>query len=548
MLSVILGPEKGYYYIILTYSIAISSLYVVLPISIKAVTDNIIRTHLYAPLVIVTSILFILLIISSVLTALQYYVAEIFQRRFYARLVAEITIRTTYAKYQHNDQWNARALMQKYFEVPSIHKNLPSLLITTFTLVIQIVVGILITSFYHFVYLMFNICIVTLLYFIWKFYAGPAIRAGIDESTCKYETADWLSELGSRFNLLKSNQVREQAIQQSDLLVAEYLDSRKRYFGHSFRQSISLLLLYAIGNATLLLVSGFLVLKGHLTLGQMVATEIILSSILINIAKFGYHLERVYDVIASCHKLLKFYLFPLEKDTSHLKKTHPLPIVFENATFPFKGDAIDLNTTIGPSEHIMIATKNTHFDEFFKSILLGYQKPIKGLYTIDNTFIDQTDIQHHRNKVSFIDSTEIMSLSVRDYLTFGIPESKASKMMEALSMSGLQSRLLDLEDGLDTKLKPNGTPLTYNDLLCLKLTRAIINRSEIIIINHELKSSDMLDRLLAAYCDKHPEVTVIDIGKSSHLSDRATHYYLLDETGLTACSKEVYLNHDATRP
>jgi hypothetical protein len=54
-------------------------------------------------------------------------------------------------------------------------------------------------------------------------------------------------------------------------------------------------------------------LKGQLTIGQLVAAELILSALLYNFSGLGRDLENFYDLAASCQKLSKFYNFSIER-------------------------------------------------------------------------------------------------------------------------------------------------------------------------------------------------------------------------------------------
>ncbi len=80
-----------------------------------------------------------------------------------------------------------------------------------------------------------------------------------------------------------------------------------------FSQVILLLTLYAVASVSLLVLGGWLVLKGQLTIGQLVAAELILSAVLYSFSQLGRDLENFYDLVASCQKLSKFYNFSIEK-------------------------------------------------------------------------------------------------------------------------------------------------------------------------------------------------------------------------------------------
>ena len=57
---------------------------------------------------------------------------------------------------------------------------------------------------------------------------------------------------------------------------------------------------------------GWLVIQGELTLGQLVAAELIVMVIMGSFAKVGKHMESFYDLLASVDKLGKLYDLPTE--------------------------------------------------------------------------------------------------------------------------------------------------------------------------------------------------------------------------------------------
>ena len=99
-------------------------------------------------------------------------------------------------------------------------------------------------------------------------------------------------------------------------LTKRYLDDRKKHFKYLLSQTILLLILYAFSSAVLLILGGYLVLKGQLTLGQLVAAELILSSILYSMSQFGGDFENMYDLIAACEKLSSLLNIPTKKEKS----------------------------------------------------------------------------------------------------------------------------------------------------------------------------------------------------------------------------------------
>lgn len=84
-----------------------------------------------------------------------------------------------------------------------------------------------------------------------------------------------------------------------DKLVAGYLIDRSSHFAVLMRQHIGAAVLQAFASALLLGLGGWLVIRGQLTLGQLVAAELVFGLVLTGVTKLGRHLEKFYDLTAS---------------------------------------------------------------------------------------------------------------------------------------------------------------------------------------------------------------------------------------------------------
>ena len=74
------------------------------------------------------------------------------------------------------------------------------------------------------------------------------------------------------------------------------------------------MLMQAVAATVLLGLGGYLVIEGQMTLGQLVAAELIVTVILGSFAKIGKDLESFYDLLASIDKLGKLFDIPAEAD------------------------------------------------------------------------------------------------------------------------------------------------------------------------------------------------------------------------------------------
>ncbi len=304
-LKKILFTEISFFWMSAIYGLAISFLSLAVPLSVQFLINSVSFTALMRPTFVLGSVLLILLIFWVALNALQFFVTEIFQSRFFARITSEVTILLLKSKQQNSEK---REIVNRFFETITIQKTIPKFLTKTFSTILQGTVGLIVVSFYHPVFFLFSLAIVISLWLIWSRFYKQAVASSLSKSQAKYDIVRCFEEIEESNNF--TNFDVEQKI---NSLTGDYLKDRKSRFRSLFSQVILLLALYAISNVLLLVIGGWLVLKGQLTIGQLVAAELILSALLYNFSQLGRDLENFYDLTASCQKLSKFYNFSIEK-------------------------------------------------------------------------------------------------------------------------------------------------------------------------------------------------------------------------------------------
>ena len=304
-LKKILFTESSFFWMSAIYGLAISFLSLAVPLSVQFLINSVSFTALIRPTFVLGAVLLILLIFWAALNALQFFVTEIFQSRFFARITSEITILLLKSKQQNPEK---KETINRFFETITIQKTIPKFLTKTFSTIMQGSIGLIVVSFYHPVFFLFSLVIVVSLWLIWSRFYKKAIASSLAKSQTKYDIAECFEKIAQCPT--STNFDIEQKI---NSLTGDYLKDRKSRFKSLFFQVILLLALYAIASVSLIVIGGWLVLKGQLTIGQLVAAELILSALLYNFSQLGRDLENFYDLVASCQKLSKFYNFSIEK-------------------------------------------------------------------------------------------------------------------------------------------------------------------------------------------------------------------------------------------
>lgn len=301
-LKKILFTESSFFWMSAIYGLAISFLSLAVPLSVQFLINSVSFTAMIRPAFVLGGVLLVLLTFWAALNALQFFVTELFQSRFFARITSEVTILLLKSKQQNPEK---KEIVNRFFETVTIQKTIPKFLTKTFSTILQGAVGLIVVSFYHPIFFLFSLAIVISLWLIWSRFYKQAVVSSVSKSQTKYDIVKCFEEVeaGNYSNV-------EQKI---NSLTGNYLQDRKLRFRSLFFQVILLLTLYAISSVSLLVIGGWLVLKGQLTIGQLVAAELILSALLYNFSQLGRDLENFYDLVASCQKLSKFYNFSIEK-------------------------------------------------------------------------------------------------------------------------------------------------------------------------------------------------------------------------------------------
>ncbi|MEZ5921942.1 MAG: ABC transporter transmembrane domain-containing protein, partial [Parvularculaceae bacterium] len=308
----ILAPEREFYILAAIYGAGISLLSLALPISVQMLINTVANTGLVTPLAVLSLVLFGLLLISGLLNALRIHLMEIFGRRFYARMTSEIALRAVYATDPYFLDVGKGPLFNRYFDMVVVQKAVPDLLIGGFTVVLQALVGFLLVSLYHPLFFAFNLVFIGLIWLVFVLWGGGAVRSAVALSHAKHLTASWLEELAGSNGFFKSARHVAYALKKTDAATARYVDNHRRHFRWKFSQTLSLLIIYAAASATLLGLGGWLVIDGQLTLGQLVAAELILSAVFAGVAQLSAYLGSFYDLSAAIDELSLFFEVPQE--------------------------------------------------------------------------------------------------------------------------------------------------------------------------------------------------------------------------------------------
>lgn len=496
----ILKPEANFYWLAAVYGVGISLLSLATPISVQMLINTIANTALTAPLVMLSLTLFGLLLISTLLYALRIHLMEIFARRFYARMVAEISLISVYAQDPFFGDVKKSSLFNRYFDVIYVQSLVPNLMIGGFTVLLQIAVGFVLVSLYHPYFLGFTLVMIALIWVVWLVWGARALRTAVDVSHAKHTTAAWLETIGGSNGFFKSQRRIDYALDKTDDQTRNYITHRKRHFRHLYSQTLAFLITYAAASAALLGLGGWLVIQNELTLGQLVAAELVLSAAFVGVSQLGTYLGYFYDLFAAIEEIAQFY----EVEQEQPKGADPFDgpdhtIVMHGVRGQARNEEVCFDLEVPSGAIIMAAASQHGIQRLFTNILKLHDLPQGGIATLGGIEIKAIEAHHLRKNVHVLDRPSIVEMTIREYLALSCPETAPQRMISALETVGLAETVASLPKGLDTPLASTGYPLSAVELQQLKLANALLERPRILVLSRlfDLLDPEPIERAVA---------------------------------------------------
>jgi putative ABC transport system ATP-binding protein len=479
----ILGDETNYYGLALIYGVGISVLSLALPISVQMVVNTIAYTGLTTPLVVLSLTLLGLLLLSGLLMALRIHLMDLFGRRFYARMVSEISLRSIYALNPFFQDYSMGSLFNRYFDILIVQKAVPNLLVGGFTLLLQAIVGFVLVSLYHPLFLAFNVIVMVLIWLIWLIWGARAIRSAVDVSHSKHAAAAFLEGLGASNGFFKSERHIAEALERTDAVTAEYVDNHARHFRHHFAQNVCFLALYAIASASLLGLGGWLVIQGELSLGQLVAAELVMSVVFLGLGQSYTYLISFYELCAALDELSLFYNVEQEEPVQtgqEFKGSSELSLV--NARGDARGQPTVLDFTL-PNNARVLGSAETHaVQRELTDFLKRHVKPASGYVSLGGADISGITVHEVRQHIIVLDRPNAIEMTIREFLDLSGEDQSPQRILEVLRIVGLGTTIAQLSDGLNTRIAATGWPLTITETMQLKLASAIIADPVVLVL------------------------------------------------------------------
>jgi len=498
----LLQPEARDIWLVVIFSFGVSLLMLATPIAVEALVNTVAFGRLLQPILILALILLIFLGFQGALRALQTYVVEILQRRLFARVAGDLAFRLPRLQNDAAHGHYVPELVNRFFDVVTVQKMTASLLLDGLGITLLTFVGMAVLAFYHPLLLVYSIVLLASVA-VGIFGLGRgAIATAVKESKQKYNTAAWLEDLARCSTAFRSDGGAEFALERADRMIHDYLAARQKHFRIVMRQVLFALGLQAVASSVMLGLGGWLVVAGELTLGQLVAGELIVTTIVGSFAKLGKHMEKFYDLCASVDKLGALFDLRMERQDGVLlpPRTKPAAIVLSRVQLKLPGGLLigPLDGRIESGQRVVVCGPSGSGKSTLLDLFYGLRRCDSGHLTIDE--VDPRDLRPDvlRGWVALARGGEIFRGTVEENVHMHRDGISSSDVRTVLAAVGVLPPILRFPDGCSTMLESDSDLLSETQRRLVGLARAMIGRPGVLLVDGLLDtlSERELDALL----------------------------------------------------
>jgi ABC-type bacteriocin/lantibiotic exporter with double-glycine peptidase domain len=487
----LLKTEKKEILYILFYAIVVGLISLIVPLGIQTTVELISGGVIFSSVYLMIGLVIVGVILSGGLQMIQISLVEFLQRRIFTKAAFEFAFRIPRIRLEALQQNYAPELINRFFDVMTIQKGLPKLLIDLSSATIQILFGLLLISLYHPFFVFFGLILLSTLVLIFYITGPRGLNSSIQESKYKYKVAQWLQELARAIHSFKLAGNTELPIRKTDYNVNSYLKNRKIHFNVLVTQYAFIVMFKAAIIGGLLIMGTILVVDRQITLGQLVASEIVIILILNAVEKIIMYMDVVYDLLTAVDKVAHVTDLPIERtggfDFPKIKD-QGFSVRLKDLKYRHKGSndysLKGVDAEIEPGEKICLTGSSGSGKTTMINVIAGLYSDYEGVVTINNFSLRDLDLTHLRDFVAKnISKEDLFDGTLLENVTVGKPTETVQDAIDALSQVGILDVVNAMPDGLNTHILSGGIGLSDSFCHKLILARCLAENPRLLILN-----------------------------------------------------------------
>jgi len=539
-LWLLLLADKQDLIVLIVYTLITGLVSLAVPLASQALVNTIAAGIFLQPLIVLSLLVLAGLLFASVLRMMKLCLVENLQQRIFARITLLLSERIPSIKASALNNEYMPELINRFFDVITVQKSWGKLLLEGPSALLQVLIGLVLMAFYSPFLLAFDVFILLFIFFAVSVLGIGGLKTSIHESVLKYRVAEWLEDMGRCQTSLKTNGFIQYLVRRSDGLVLNYLQARRAHFAVLFRQAFGTYFFQAIASAGILAIGGWLVINRELTLGQLVAAELVMLNVLSALEKLIRNCDTFYDLLTGLDKIGHVSDLPIERQggTELSYSERGLSIKCMKLRFSYTRSEIlsGLDLLIESGQKASLVGASGAGKTTLASLICGLQEASHGTVEVGGHDVRDLDLHSLRKQVGFVgDVNEILEGTIEDNVGLGRPSVSHQDIRWALDTAQFSTDLIDLPDGINTMLVSGGRNLSRGQVQRLLIARAIAERPSLLILDEAFTGIDEKTKLKIIHQLFSPEIgwTVLDISHDAEVVMRSDKVYVLSAGAIT---------------
>jgi ABC-type bacteriocin/lantibiotic exporter with double-glycine peptidase domain len=509
------------------YATLSGGLSLILPLAVGGIVQ-IVQGRLYLqPVIVLISFVVLGTIVAGVLQVGILKVVERIQQRVFARMALEFAFRIPRLRYAASLESNLPEQMNRLFEAIAIQKGVQKLLLDVPTALLTIVFSLLLLTLYSPWFSVFAIGVTAALWFIIRWTGPEGLETSIVESKYKYKAVHWLGEIARAFHAFKYAGDSTLPVERMDDVVTGYLKYRRKHFAVLVKQTIALIGFKTFITAAVLIIGATLVQSNRLLLGQFVAAEVVIVTVLAGVEKLITSLATVYDVLTSVDKSGHVADLPLEA-RGGLAPIHTPGVGVAIATkdlryrYPSARSAsVDgVTVQIAPGERVAIMGSDGSGQSTLLKLLGGIIDDYDGTIRFDGITLRDLDRPALRARIGqMLSWTDLFDGTIEENVSVGRAHITPRDVREALDDLALTDEIQQLPQGIQTEITNGGRTLPTYLASKLLVAQGMVGRPRLIVLDDFFQNLDAASRtlIIKVLTDRKRPWTVITVSHDPQL-------------------------------
>jgi ATP-binding cassette, subfamily B, bacterial len=527
-----------YFYAILSGLVQLS-----VPLGVQAIISFVLGASMVTSIYVLIFVVTLGVVLVGILQINQMKIIEKIQQRIFTRNAFEFSDKIPQIDLLKANSYYLSEKVNRFFDTVSVQKGISKILLDIPLATIQIVFGLLLLTFYHPIFSLFGLMLILTIYFVIRITSRKGWTTSLEESNNKYAVVAWFAEMTRMIKSFKFRHGTHMNLQKTDENVVGYLSARTSHFKVLLFQYRSLVLLKVLITLTMLVVGTYLLLHQILNVGEFIAAEIVILSIIAAVEKLIGNLDNVYDVITGLEKLASVTEMKSEKNgkVKYVKTEMgtKVELIDFNFSFPEERTLFENSTiSIPPNSFVLVSGEEGVGKTSLLNIFCGNYLSGGGLL-INGIPIPNYDLISFRKCTGiYLNQREIFSGTLLENISMGRKDVLPDTIVTLADDLGFTDFAISFKSGFETVLEPQGHKLSSTTIQKILLLRSLVGATNLLLLDEPLKGFEGEDQVkIVNYLLKLKNTTIIIVSKNLMLVDKATIHLKIENKQISLVNK-----------